>query len=272
MLLPYASYLRVYERAMASASGRPGTAAVEPSTQPVATVTLVREQEAVLRRTVTGQPPEATDDPVGCYVLRRNGAVYVCPADLALRSWLAIADFVESTDAPIRRLFGGDESLKRTEAQYSTWRANSSGAVAHIRMATWGVPRTWFLLVAAAEREEYEQAGLPSARFRCPLPLARRRLAAARAVLTDMIDDEELSEELDDLDGWLSSFTEDTWLEVDYAGVAQLLGAALRQDRSAAEIGAAVEALKRRDFAAAGESYGAFMERWRVANALERAN
>ena len=53
----------------------------------------------------------------------------------------------------------------------------------------------------------------------CPprgaLPAARKRLASATTLLSAMIDDAELLDELDDLGRWLAEFPAESWVEVD---------------------------------------------------------
>jgi hypothetical protein len=126
--------------------------------------------------------------------------------------------------------------------------------------------------VAQEEREQYDLEGAPSVRFRTLVSDARRRLLSAFTVLNAAVDDEDLLDELSDLGHWLAAFSDDCWLELDYAGVASLLGAELAGDRSASEITSALRAIGRRDFARAGEAYHCFVERWRIVTALERAN
>jgi hypothetical protein len=152
------------------------------------------------------------------------------------------------------------------------WRRDHPAAVPHIKQATWGVPRTWFLLVVEDEREAYDAAGRPGVRYRARLADARRRLARARSTLSSVIEDLDLQEELADLTVWLDAFGDDGWVELDYAGVAQLLGSALADDQSARDVHVALRALRRNDFAAAGVAYRRFEERWRIVNAAERAN
>jgi len=272
VLLPYTSYLRMYEPAEGSSAGEPSAGHGDP-VETVATLTLSREQHAVLTRTFAPvAPPRANDDLAGCYLMSRGGARFVCPVDLALRSWLAIASFGEDTDTMTRSLFLARDYLEFAEREYDGWREAHPAAAAHIRQATWGVPRTWFLLVAPEERELYDLEGLQSVRFRTPVTEARRRLLSAFTVLNATIDDAELLEELSDLGRWLASFSDECWLELDYAGVAGLLEAKLADDRSADEITTALRAIGRRDFATAGETYRHFVERWRAVTALERAS
>jgi hypothetical protein len=273
VLLPYASYLRVYEPAETMSTPGLGTGHGDPPVETVATLTLSREQQTVLTRTVARSiPPRAHDDLAGCYLMRRDGSLYVCPVDLALRSWLAVAAFGDETDATTQALFLARDYRDSAEEEYAAWRALNPAALPHIRQATWGVPRTWFLLVVHEEREQYDLEGEPSVRYRTPVADARRRLLSAFTVLNATIDDADLLAELSDLGRWLSSFSDECWVELDYAGVARLLGAELAGDRSAYEIKSALRAIGRRDFAAAGDTYRQFVERWRAVTALERAN
>ena len=78
--------------------------------------------------------------------------------------------------------------------------------------------------------------------------------------------------ELRDLGDWLEAFDSASWLELDYAGVARLLGDALATDQSARDIHRALAALRSGDFATAASSYRSFEDRWRAVNGYERAN
>jgi hypothetical protein len=101
---------------------------------------------------------------------------------------------------------------------------------------------------------------------------ARRRAAFAQRTLAKVIDDADLLDELASLEAWLECFHDDSWVEVDYAGVAQLLGERLSADHSARDIHQALAAISRGDLATAGAAYRSFEERWRVVNGFERAN
>ena len=204
--------------------------------------------------------------------MRHDDLLYVCPMDLAARCWVAIASFTQDTDAMTRALFFVADHAESAQERLVAWRLTNPGAVPHIRDSTWGVPRTWFLLVTQDERERYDVDGESSVRFRTSIAAARERLRSAYTVLSAMIDDADLLAELGDLGHWLAAFSDDSRVEVDYAGAAGLLGIELETDRSAAEIETALAAMGRRDFGAAGEAYRHFVERWRAVNALERAN
>lgn len=272
-MLPYASYLRVYEP-MTALGDLAGEWKVESEQgQPSSTATLAVEQRATLSRIVASPAPPI--DPVqqpGGYVLRRDGQSFCCPVDLPLRSWLSLTSLVESIGDTAVNLIFPAQALAIAGEEFLQWRRDHPGAVPHIRQATWGVPRAWFVLVVEDERERYDDGAGSSVRYRARVLDARRRLAAAHRLLNSVIDDTEVMEELSGLATWLEAFDESSWVELDYAGVARLLGDALQHDQSARDIHRAIDALRRDDFASAGASYRAFEERWRVVNAFERAN
>jgi hypothetical protein len=127
-------------------------------------------------------------------------------------------------------------------------------------------------MVVEDERETYDAGTFRSVRYRCRMLDARRRMAAALRLLHSTIDDIELLDELTRLSDWLDAFDPESWLELDYAGIARFLGERLPADQSAREIHRALDALRREDYPAAGQAYRMFEERWRAVNAYERAN
>jgi hypothetical protein len=271
-VLPYASYLRVYEpldalpddvrdRVSEVAGRRTGT-------------TLRTEQKLALTMAVgtPGAIDEDVDAAVDAYALRRDGRDYFCPVDLSLRSWLSLTSLVESMGDGALDLILPQAGRALAGEQFLRWRQQNPTAVPHIRQATWGVPRTWFVLVVEDERETYDTGDHRSARYRARMVDARRRLAAASRVVRAVVDDVELVDELVALSDWLDAFDAEGWLELDYAGIARFLGAQLTTDQSARDVHRALDAMRREDFATAGASYRAFEERWRAVNAYERAN
>lgn len=271
-MLPYPSYLRVYEPfAVVSRELREDVLGIE-RTHLDTIDTLQAEQLAMLRRTVTSATLTAEgEQPGDVYVLKREGTLHVCPVDLPLRSWLSLTTLVDDIAAsssilvPAATLAVADETFLR-------WRRDHPQAVPHIRQVTWGVPRTWFVMVADDERELYDAGGFPSVRYRTRIADARRRLTSAHRILDQVVDDVELLDELSRLAAWLEAFDDSSWVELDYAGVARLLGANLREDHSARDISRALRALRSGDYPTAATAYRSFERRWRAVNAFERAN
>jgi hypothetical protein len=258
-VLPYPSYLRVYEPAERALS--------------TDAASIDAEQHLVLSRAVSSTTltidNEAAQD---CYVLRRGGRDYVCPVDLSLRSWLSLTSLVDNIGDAAASLIFPANALSSADDQFLHWRRDNPDAVPHIRTSTWGVPRTWFVLVVEDERELYDHDGATSVRYRAAVLDARRRATAAHRLLRSVIDDGELLDDLADLGSWLEAFDEHSLVELDYAGVARLLQPQLSSDQSARDIHRALDAVRRSDFATAAAAYRTFEERWRSVNAFERAN
>jgi hypothetical protein len=274
-VLPYSCYLRVYEPAeqLDRTSRRAATESPPAEGAERVAVTVASEQRSSLDSLVRGSAPAADGtDVTGAYVLTRDSREFLCPVDLPLRCLLSLGAQEEALGEAAMHLLMPAEVRARADEAFVTWRRDHPGTVPHIRQATWGVPRTWFLLVVEDEREQYDGGGRPGVRYRARLADARRRLTRAQATLASVIEDLDLHEELVDLQAWLDGFGEEGWLELDYAGVAGLLGPALAQDQSARDVHVALRALRKGDFAAAGLAYRRFEDRWRTVNAYERAN
>lgn len=272
-MLPYTCYLRVYEPADPPAGGS-GAGQVGPDgSERVATTVSTEQREALLHTVHQHLALDARQQPRAAgYVLTREGRDYVCPVELPLRTWVALGQVDDALGEDVARLLVNGEERARADAAFVRWRRDHTAAVPHIRQATWGVPRVWFLLVVEDEREMYDVEGRTTLRYRARLVDARRRLARAQSVLHEVIEDLDLHDELGDLRDWLESFEDGAWLELDYAGVGWLLGDALAADRSARDVHTALRALRAGDVGAAGTAYRRFEERWRAVNAMERAS
>lgn len=272
-MLPYASYLRVYEPARALSQALRSGIRASKATLTESLATVAAEQQTALRRTVTGSMlRDAAGDSAEVYVLRREGRLHLCPVDLELRSWLALTSLVGGRDEPALQVLMPPGSLGVADERFLHWRRDHPSAVPHIQQARWEVPRTWFTLVVDDERELYDAGGFTGVRYRARMADARHRLAAAFRTLRELVDDVELLDAMSTLAGWLETFDDASWVEVDYAGVARLLGTELSNDHSAREISRAMKALRGGDLAAAATAYRSFEQRWRTVSAFEHAN
>jgi hypothetical protein len=271
-VLPYASYLRVYEPARALSETLRSDLRASKATLTESLATVETEQQASLRRAVSGSVLLADDERTEVYVLRREGRLHLCPVDLSLRSWLAFTSLVDGHQDPELRLLVPPDSLGVADERFLHWRRDHPEAVPHIRQAAWEVPRTWFVLVVDDERELYDAGGFTGVRYRARIADARHRIAASRRTLRELVDDVELHDALTSLAAWLDAFDDASWVEVDYAGVARLLGDQLSDDHSAREISRALKALRAGDLTAAAAAYRAFEQRWRRVGAFERSS
>jgi hypothetical protein len=274
-VVPYVAYLRVYEPLSAFEESEASRWASYARAEVAATdtVTTLRDEQrqsltAVLQPTGLAAPSPFDDT---AYLLRADGEVYVCPHDIRLRSWLALAELIDEIgDEQLRLLSPG--SLEHVNPDFMSWRSKNPEAVPHIRQQTWHVPPAWFLLVDPEQRELYRVDDQTSLRYRCPIVQSRRRMGSAFAVVRRAFADEPVVDVLSELGSWLESFHPHSWLELDYAGVASLLGEPRDADRSCTDVADAVRALSRGDVADATAAYERVVERWRSVRMYEHAN
>ncbi len=272
-MLPYASYLRVYEPVgVLSDTVRTSLANNAAALAGSGVSVEVEQRTALVRAVASARLAVAPDQLAGAYFMRREARTFCCPVDMPLRSWLSLTSLVENIgDSTVNLIYPAD-TLAVAGDEFLRWRRDHPRAVPHIQQSTWGVPRTWFVLVVEDERETYDDGGTTSVRYRAQIRDARRRLASAHKTLRSVIDDTDLLGDLGQLGAWLEEFDDASWLELDYAGVAALLADQLATDQSARDVHHALDALRREDFATAGSAYRTFEERWRSVNAFERAN
>jgi hypothetical protein len=80
-------------------------------------------------------------------------------------------------------------------------------------------------------------------------------------------------DDLEDVGRWLEDFHPRSWLELDYGGLARILGReGLAGDRSVEEVGEALDALAGGDEMLATTAYRSVVDRWSRVRALEYAN
>ncbi|MET7679573.1 hypothetical protein [Streptomyces sp. NPDC005423] len=274
VIVPYATYLRVYE---------PLAAFPEPERDHWARYARRPDRPSYqdeLRRALadllpTPPVPVPVHESADAFVAEVDGVVCVCPWRTRLRGWLALADLPEELPAPV--LDAVLPPLVRDQAaqDYERWLARNPDARPWIRTATWQVPLNWFVLVADEERRYDESAGdtPPMLRYRTPMVQARRRVARALRTLRDTIDEGPLIDGLVDVGRWLEEFHPRSLVELDYGGLVHVLPAGeLEDDHSAADVAAGIEALRTGDGAAAGEAYGRLVERWRSVRDRRSAN
>lgn len=272
-MVPYASYLRVYEPLGSFDAGARAAVTASSAGGPSRQATLEREQHVSLSRTVssTAIRSDETAHALDGYLLERDGARFYCPLDMPLRSWISMTRLVESASSAQATIVA-PELIAVADDAFMRWRQTHPNAVPHIQQSSWGVPRSWFLSVVGGEKAMYDDGGGPSVRYHARVSDALARVSAAERVLRQVLDDTSVIDEVSALREWLTCFDQSSWIEIDYAGVAVLLSGGLETDESAVEIHRAVEALGRGDIATATASYRRFEERWQAVRAYERAN
>lgn len=282
VLVPYASYLRVYE---------PLVAFPEPERRHWAryacrTDTPTAQDE--LRRSLadlvpTPPVPVPVHESGDAFVADVDGVVVVCPWRTRLRGWLALEELGQAREAEPGRSLPGvvlDAMLPpvvraQVTADHERWRERNPDARPWIRTAVWQVPVRWFTLFADEEREYVPgSGGTPTVfRYRTPMVQARRRLARALRALRESIDEGPLTEGLVEVGRWLEEFHPRALVELDYGGLVHVVPAEkLAEDRSAADVAEGIAALRDGDGEGASEAYGRLAERWREIRNLQFAN
>ncbi|MET7600960.1 hypothetical protein ABZU45_34425 [Streptomyces avermitilis] len=274
VIVPYASYLRVYE---------PLAAFPEPERGHWARYARRPERPSYqdeLRRSLadllpTPPIPVPVHESGDAFVLDVEGVVCVCPWRTRLRGWQALGELAEEFPAPVLDAVLPPLVRRQAAQDYERWLARNPDARPWIRTSTWQVPLNWFVLVSDEERRYEKGAGEvpPVLRYRTPMVQARRRVARGLRTLKDTIDEGPLIDGLLDVGRWLEEFHPRSLVELDYGGLVHVLPAGhLDGDHSAADVAAGIEALRVGDGAAAGEAYGRLVERWRSVRDRRSAN
>lgn len=296
VLVPYTSYLRVYE---------PLAAFPEPERSHWAeyarrgrTPTVQDELRRALADLLPTPPvPVPVHESADAFVTEVDGVVCVCPWRTRLRGWLALEELADVLPLPLLDAVLPAVVRVQASADYERWRERNPDARPWIRTGVWQVPVRWFTLFSDDERtyEPGEPAkpgepgqpgeagepgesggagpGVPVLRYRTPMVQARRRLARGLKALRDSIDDGPMIEGLVDVGRWLEEFHPRSLVELDYGGLVHVLSEEqLAEDRSAADVAAGIAALRSGDGERAGEAYGRLTERWRAVRDRQFAN
>ncbi|MEU6610482.1 hypothetical protein ABZ922_36500 [Streptomyces shenzhenensis] len=274
VIVPYATYLRVYE---------PLAAFPEPERGHWARYARRPDRPSYqdeLRRSLadllpTPPMPVPVHESGDAFVLDVDGVVCVCPWRTRLRGWQALGELTEALPPPVLDAVLPPLVRRQAAQDYERWLARNPDARPWIRTATWQVPLSWFVLVSDEEREYTEGADekAPLLRYRTPMVQARRRVARALRTLKDAIEEGPLIDGVVDVGRWLEEFHPRSLVELDYGGLVHAVPAGeLAGDHSAADVAEGIDALRRGDGAAAGEAYGRLVERWRTVRDLRSAN
>ncbi|MFF8610096.1 hypothetical protein ACF06X_29750 [Streptomyces sp. NPDC015346] len=278
VLVPYATYLRVYEPLAAFPEPERGHWAryARRADAPTAQDELRRSLADLLPTPPVPVPVHESDD---AFVADVDGVVVVCPWRTRMRGWLALEELTEAGTVPRPVLDAMVPPVVREQvtADHERWRERNPDARPWIRTALWQVPVRWFALFGEEEREyvpgEPERGTATVLRYRTPMVQARRRLARALRTVREAIGEGPLTDGLVEVGRWLEEFHPRALVELDYGGLVHALSAEwLAEDRSAADVAEAVTALRDGDGDGASEAYGRLAERWREVRNLQFAN
>ncbi|MFD5098740.1 hypothetical protein [Streptomyces albidochromogenes] len=277
VIVPYVSYLRVYEPLAAFPEPERGhwTRYAKRERLPTAQDELRRSLADLLPTPPVAVPVHESGD---AFVTEVDGVVCVCPWRTRLRGWLALEELPGLFPEPLLDAALPPLVRRQAAADFERWLERNPDARPWIRTSAWHVPVRWFALFASEERQ-YEKAEGEAAsvlRYRTPMAQARRRVARALKALREHLDAEAggpLVEGLVDVGRWLEEFHPRSLVELDYGGLAHVLPQEhLAEDHSAADVAEGIAALRAGDGVGAREAYGRLVERWRVVRERQFAN
>ncbi|MFE9440781.1 hypothetical protein ACFYO2_17595 [Streptomyces sp. NPDC006602] len=274
LIVPYATYLRVYEPLAAFPEPERGHWAryARRPDRPSYQDELRRSLADLLPTPPIPVPVHESGD---AFVLDVDGVVCVCPWRTRLRGWQALAELGEELPRPVLEAVLPEVVRQQAAKDYERWLARNPDARPWIRTATWQVPLNWFVLVSDGERRFDKGSGEvpPMLRYRTPMVQARRRVARGLRALKEAIDEGPLIDGLVDVGRWLEEFHPRSLVELDYGGLVHALPPGeLEDDHSAADVAEGIEALRSGDGVAAGEAYARLVERWRAVRDRRSAN
>jgi hypothetical protein len=269
---PYQAHLRVYEPvAHLSAPER------ERWTTYARTAPSRREVDSSLFadtvRRLAGRPPvpvPAAESP-DALLLDEDGELFVSPVQPRLQVWhrLGAADL----DGDVLPSDVVPEAVREQAAADLARLAVDGGEVRLFsRTAAWQVPMPWFVLFSGSERD---LTVAPERRltYRTSMAQARRRVAVGLRTARVTLGDAGLASDVEVLGRWLEEFDHRSRVELDYAGLVELLDDThLAGDDSASDVEEGLAALAEEDVATAAAAYRRWTRRWQRVALLANAS
>ncbi|MEW2123001.1 hypothetical protein ACFWH1_24030 [Streptomyces sp. NPDC127037] len=275
VLVPYASYLRVYEPLVAFPEDERAhwSRYAARDLIPTAQDELRRSLADLVATPPAGVPAHESAD---AFVAELDGVVCVCPWRTRLRGWLALDGLADLFPGPVLDAVLPPVVRGQALADHERWAERNPDARPWIRTAVWQVPVRWFVLFADEEREHVvagPDGEPPVFRYRTRMVEARRRLARSLRTLRETMDEGPLTTGLVDVGRWLEEFHPRSLVELDYGGLVHALSERqLADDRSAADVAEGIAALRAGEAERAAEAYARLAERWRAVRDRQFAN
>jgi hypothetical protein len=267
---PYVASLRIYEP----------LSAFEPADRlrwqsvKVDDPSYIFEEELALRRLVFPEPPVGRPD--GVHILEIDGERFVSPWATATRCWMALDKFKETLPSTVIPFFVTSAIEDVITARVDLL----DDKVPHILNETWVIPPRWFLLFQPNERHRGEDSNGVFTTARTTIALAKSRAQSAHEIVVSAFGEGPVEQQLEELVAWLEMFHPNSYVELDYGGLATYLEKSLRDngedglsaDTSIEDVLHSLEGLAASDGLIAGQGYERLMSRWRYVQAMESAN
>jgi hypothetical protein len=190
-----------------------------------------------------------------------DGTTYVSPWRTRLRvleSLLALRGAVPFDGA---EGLVTDHEIRRAGRELARLRRRDPASIAFVQESPWHVPVRWFLLFEDHERRFREKQGRFRLGYRTIVRRALRRAERAIPALRRS-DLSSVGDLIAELHGWLSNFEGRSLLELDYAGLCELMTwDEMDDDHSARELQEAMGALSSEEFPRSADLYQAVLSR-----------
>jgi hypothetical protein len=228
------------------------------------------ERAAALRAAVRS----TLDLPDGAVLIEAvDGLLYVCPLRTRLRALIAAGEFRSGMADAVADAFLPPRLAEQAESDLERWRRRVPTMKVAVVTCTYLVPLPWFVPFEAGERVLVTGSGERSMRYVAPMSAARRRTARALATLRRALPEAPTVAGLEQLGRWLEDFHPHSRVELDYAGLVDLMtDDELRADVSVADIAESITALGEGRGAEAVAAYEQVISRWRPLQQLETAS
>lgn len=270
---PYQAHLRVYEPV-----AHLGAAERERWTAYAHTAPRPHEIQAALFadtvRRLAGSPPVPVPaaESVDALLLDDGDGLFVCPLQPRLQVWHRLGEPDVDGD-----LLPGEVVPQVLREQAAADLADLAVRGGEVRLfsrtAAWQVPLAWFVLFAGDERRVSVDGPERSLTYRTSMAQARRRVAVGLRTSRETLGDGGLASELEVLGRWLEEFDHRSRLELDYAGLVDLLDDGhLTSDDSASDVEQGLAALSEADVTSAAAAYRRWQRRWQRVGLLARAS
>jgi hypothetical protein len=214
---------------------------------------------------------EATGDRIE--VRQDGGRWYGCASRNRLRVLAAMLSLRETAPAEVAEALVPEMAARRAARELARIRRRDPRALPTMLESPWHVPVRWFVLFSDMERVVAERDdGSFTLTYWTPIEKARRRAQRGAAIL-ERGDLRPVAAMVREMDDWLSSFSLDSAVELDYADVA--LASSwndLDEDHSARDVQESIDALEQGEIEAAGELYRSVAGRWAEAKIRESLN
>jgi hypothetical protein len=199
----------------------------------------------------------------------------VCPLDLRARSAAALVGFLASA-SPALRTAALNESIDAIREKAAKVLSDLPSGAVHVVSTTWTVPLPWFALVDPDHRHLVLATQNDPRRqvcWRVAMNDARRRIARAHTLAERTFGETGPTKVLQDTGRWLGHFHEHSAVELDYGGLVQLLDdEELREDSSAEDVNAIIEALEAQNVEEVASRFERLRDFWGELAMRERFN